>query len=137
MSDAKEVFSDEQMDFSTEGFILIVKNKTGEMWTNQAGGHACHHPETRGTLVEIVMPKDISEDIDKLVCDEWGCWMTYVDKITAEKFNKILYPFGMKCDQEFLQEDYKYQRQDASQEAWLNVIDPQHGPSVLAWGNSD
>lgn len=59
MSDEDKAIPDhrQRIDLSDMAFAnflgIIVPRKTGIVWSNQTGGHACHHPDMEGFFIPI------------------------------------------------------------------------------------
>ena len=125
---------------------LIVKAATGVLYSNQAGGFACLHPEVEGFFVPLRTPFGMRElnalqDLFPSGFDaEDG-----MDEETAERIDRLLTRQGLKCirvDRSKLAESW---------EAWVHVTvsgeldykvplegaTPARLEAVLTWPNSD
>ena len=122
---------------------LIIEHPTGAIYTNQAGGHACLHPEMEGAFVPFEIP-------DEIQCyffgEKWNCWCyECIDAETADFMDGILassdFIGKIRVDRDRLED---------SCEAWVFVTFPADlhpddlpysgfpsGLGVLTWGNSD
>ncbi|WP_223596169.1 DUF6210 family protein [Neobacillus bataviensis] len=127
--------------YSLEQLALIIKTKSGIVYSNQAGGYSCLQPSVEGVLT-------ILEDDTKELLQNLSKYCLNKTKLTIEDANfldeLLMSYYGAG---KFLSIDRK--RLDDSMEAWLNVIidnktldktilngfDEDEG--VLTWSNSD
>ena len=120
-------------DDLAEGAVgIIVKDVSGALMANQAGGFACNHPETRGFFTEINLPC-----LDRLEAICGDGWMPNISQEEAKAIDALLSESGMRCDPDFLYDWKRGLPSDRSQEAWIHVIDLHNRKCVLLWANSD
>jgi len=131
-SKAQDVY-DVTEDNMQAGYILLDPSSP-YVWTNQAGGYACKHPEEHGILMMIVEDTDkrpMQEVMDEYFVEgEWSGWCCNgIKKEDIEPLNKILKDV---CAHMAVDES----KMSKSMEAWL-YITIAGMPAVLVWGNSD
>lgn len=79
--------------YELRGLALIVPSKTGVVYRNQTGGHACYQTEIEGYLVPIA--DDRQEIVDRLCShftgSKWGGWCAHgIDDATADEIDELL-----------------------------------------------
>jgi len=96
---------------------LIYKTKTGVLYSNQSGGHACKHPEAVGCLVPLddrEYPENAGIVLDQFFTGEkWGGWCRDgIDEETADFLDDLFGP-TITVDRTLLGE---------SMEAWIHCV---------------
>jgi hypothetical protein len=125
----------------TSGLGIIFSHDHGQVWTNQAGGYACNHPEHRGVFFSI-LSSPMAESVLSayFTGPKWGGWCTGIaslafDEESAHVVDAILkaledrkkIPVGLRVDRE---------RLGGCMEAWVYVKNDER-TGVLVWENSD
>jgi hypothetical protein len=134
------------------GTGLIIKAKTGIVWTNQAGGVSCLQPECEGLFVPY--GNDLSFD-GKLISLESTLFEVFqkADEQTwVQLFERALASYAAAHWAPFREIELDRSRLRDSVEAWVHVIyrpTPESYPplveglgeppfeAVLTWSNSD
>lgn len=126
-----------------QGIGLIVKAKTGVMYTSQVAGHGCEHPEVEGFFVPLER-NDQSRILDFLLDAYRGSWLP-LNEQQADALDRMLRRqnySSIRVERALLHE---------SREAWVHVVVPGEGEryvpvstgssepfrAVLVWPNSD
>ena len=117
---------------------LIVKVASGVVYTNQAAGYECKHPEVEGVFVPLRV-KPGKAELYSLTQHFKGAW-NHITQLDAEFINRVLRQNGhvqLSVDQTKLDQSY---------EAWVHIrvdagVDGLFGfgscEAVLTWPNSD
>lgn len=99
---------------------LILACPTGTIYTNQADGVCCQHPEVEGAFIPLPYPGEVNDTLMAL-SDRT------IDGAAADMIDGVLGPIA-RVDRDKLA---------ASMEAWVHVLIGGGAPGVLYWQNSD
>jgi hypothetical protein len=119
---------------------VIVPFRTGVIYRHQYGGTACLHAELEGYLVPVHSAATL-EIFDELFVKRWRGSGMRTSLMTAEELDLLRRAVGYirfagDLDEEEVRLEVDDARLAALDEAWVPVLTP-HGPSFLAWSNSD
>ena len=128
--------------WDSEGVLAIILERSGIVYTNQTGGHACCHPEEEGILIPFNndYPLDSPEERLEYRLSNLLENAQYLTKKTADLVDSVL----IDCRFENVRVDRS--RLKESQEAWvyievngeLDFVDGfKNFKAVLTWNNSD
>lgn len=133
------------------GTGLIIKARTGIVWTNQAGGVSCLQPECEGLFVPFgnFGEPSLEDALMELFGSGYGA--ANFGKVWAEPFERLLQQYAAEHWRPFATIELDRTRLDESVEAWVHVIyrptpelpalfegvgEPPF-EAVLTWSNSD
>jgi len=131
--------------WGAEGIIILCKS--GVIYTNQAGGHACKHPHAEGVFIPLsalnLEKKDkLLAGLDALFLGDKYCgWCDDgIDKDDAKYLNRLF----KKCNCPFKIDETRLKD---CMEAWLYIIITEDidgrlkgvkgRKAILTWSNSD
>lgn len=113
---------------------IIVLSKDGNLFTNQAGGYACRHPEARGHLSDIEASPQVLEALDHVLFNWFSrrhCSGEPLDKLDIALVESVLRSIPI-----YGKIEVDPSRLSESMEAWVYVkLDGK--PCVVFWSNSD
>ena len=113
--------------------VGIITIASGDLWTNQTGGYACHHPEERGTYDNLRPNKS---NLNDLLCNyfcggKWNGWCCNgIDIETKYFLDAVLDTVSRNWSVDTA-------RFKESEEAWIYIKALNNKVGVLVWENSD
>ena len=137
-----------KVDLEHDGIGVIIKHPTGVLYSNQAGGMCCSHPEEEGYYLPLndtfkwddgnsfhdeictFAPQEVSEGVIAEINDCLSGFNIYIDvpsrdaRIIGRQFEQV----GIEVDRDCLHE---------LQEAWIPVRLSDGRTGVLAYVNCD
>lgn len=108
--------------------FLLLPCKSGAVYTNQAGGYACKHPEMEGIIIPIADSGPLIGNLEEYFTAVYGDWasngISYDD---AYYLDKILVPYDLHTSVMTI---------GLSMQSWMYVH--RGGQAfILTWPNSD